>query len=168
MPLKPKCKNIMEDISSAEQDFHLWQLIVQTRDSIRRARRKELARYNIGPRQSAVLFAVGAIGEKATPAEISRWLLREPHSVSEIVSRMEKDGFVKKVKDLGRKNMVRVMLTKKGREAHHQSLKRESIHKIMSCLSAEQRQQLRSCLFALRNQALKELGMEVETPFPPL
>lgn len=153
---------------SADQYYNLWVLLAQTRHAMFKARRKELTRYNIFARWAAVLFAVQTLGGKATPAEISRWLFRTPHSVSEMLSRMEKSGLVRKVKDLDRKNMVRVVLTVKGHEAFDQSIRRESIHKIMSSLSEEEYQQLRSYLQKIRDTALKELGGEGEIPFPSI
>jgi len=73
------------------------------------------------------LFVVQSTRERATPSEISRWLLREPHSTSGLITRMEKDGLVTKVDDLERKNMLRVAMTEKGREAYEKSTDRESI-----------------------------------------
>ena len=157
----------MRDSAFTDEDYNLWVLVAQTRHAMFKARQEELIRYNIPARQAAVLFAIQAIGDKATPAEISRWLFRKSHSVSELLSRMEKQGLVKRVKDLDKRNLVRVTLTEKGREAYNQSTKRESIHKIMSSLSEEKRQQLRSCLQQLWDRALKELGVEkTRKPFP--
>ena len=113
------------------------------------------------------LLIIRAIGDKVTPAEISRWLLREPHSVSEIISRMEKQGLLKKVRDLYRKNLVRIELTEKGSEAYNQAIKRDSIHTIMSALSDEERRQFSTMLEKIRDRALKESGKELRTPFPP-
>ena len=52
------------------------------------------------------------IGYRVTPAEISRRLLRESHSISQILNRMENKGLVRWVKDLERKNLVRLILLK--------------------------------------------------------
>ena len=158
---------IVKNFSSSDKDYNLWTLLGLTRDAIQRARQKELAQYNISSRQSAVLFIVRAIGDKATPAEISRWLFRESHSISDLLSRMERQGLVRKVKDLDRKNQVRIELTQKGHEVYQQSYKRESIHRILSFLSEEQRKQLGSSLQTLRDKALEEIGVEYEMPFPP-
>jgi DNA-binding MarR family transcriptional regulator len=140
---------------SVDGNYELAVLLVQARDAVMKARRKELTRYHISPRQSAVLYYIQAIGAKATPAEISRGLFRESHSISEILGRMEKQGLLRRVKDLSRKNMVRVELTEKGREACNQSEKRASLDKIFSTLSKEERQQLRSYLERLRDKALR-------------
>lgn len=133
----------------------LMVLMAQARDAVMKARRKELTRYHISPCQSAVLYYIQAIGEKAAPAEISRGIFRESHSISEILGRMEKQGLLRRVKDLSRKNMVRVELTEKGFEACNHSEKRASIDKIFSALSKEERQQLRSYLERLRDKALR-------------
>ena len=140
--------------SSNDQDYRLWVLLNQVRDAVLKARQKELNQYNISASQAAVLLVIEAIGPKATPAEISRRVFRKPHSVSGILSRMEKKGLVMRLKDLDRKNLVRVVLTGKGREAYYQSTKQESIRQIMSSLSEEERQQLTSSLETLRDKAL--------------
>jgi len=145
----------MKDFTE-DKDYELWVLLAQAREAMYKARQKELRLYNLSPRQSAVLFIIRAIGDKVTPAEISRWLLREPHSVSEIISRMEKQGLLKKVRDLYRKNLVRIELTEKGSEAYNQAIKRDSIHTIMSALSDEERRQFSTMLEKIRDRALKE------------
>ena len=148
-----------------EKECHnLWALLAQTTDLIRTIRQKELDQYDISPMHIAVLFVIQAIGSKATPSEIAQWIFRQPHSVSELISRMEERGLVKKVKDLKRKNQVRVTITEKGREAY-QLAKRKSIQRIMSSLSEEQLQQLRSSLEILRAKALEGSGIK-ERPFP--
>ncbi len=139
---------------STDQDYRLWVLLNQVRDAVLRARQKELNQYNISASQAAVLLVIEAIGPKATPAEISRRVFRKPHSVSGILSRMEKKGLVRRLKDLDRKNLTRVVFTEKGREAYYQSTKRESIRQIMSSLPEEERKQLTSSLETLRDKAL--------------
>ena len=149
-----------------DSDFRLWIMLRQARDAIRKIRARELNQYGITAGQAAVLFVIKAIGEDVTPAQISQWRIQERHSISAILNRMEKDGLVTKAKDLPRKNQVRVSLTPKGEKACEQAVKRESIHKILSCLSEEEHEQLTSCLQRLRNEALENLGVTNYPPFP--
>jgi len=149
-----------------DQDYKLWVLLCQARDVMVRARYKELSQYGISTRQAAVMFVLEAIEGKVTPTEVSRWLLREPHTISSILTRMEKEGLVSKTKDLGKKREINVNLTEKGKQAYSQSLSRESIRGIMSCLSEEERQQLGSLLERLRDKALKNLTTVKKVPFP--
>lgn len=143
-----------EEVLSEDEDYSLWVLLHQTTDTVSRDREKELNQYGIPIRQVATLSIINAIGGRATPTEIARLLFRRPHTVSSILKRMEKDGLVTKTHDSERRNVVRVALTEKGRQAYHDSIKRDSIHNVMSCLTAEERQQLRSCLEKLQRKVL--------------
>jgi DNA-binding MarR family transcriptional regulator len=150
-----------------DEDYELWWLVSQARDAILRAREKELMQYGVSAIQSMVLFTIQAIGHRATPAEISRWLFRQPHGVSSLLSRMEKDGLVERIKDLDRKNMVRIALTKKGYKAYRDSTRRDSIHRIMSLIPEKERRQLKSRLLKIRDITLKELRIDSKLPYPP-
>jgi len=146
----------MQDVLTGDTTYNLWLLLRRATHAALRARERELRQYGISSANSGVLFLVQELGRKATPAEISRQLFREPHSVSGLLSRMEKDGLVRRVKDLRKKNMVRVVLTEKGRKVYEQAKKRGSVHSILSVLSEEERRQLTLCLTKIREKALKE------------
>ncbi len=156
----------MESLLSEDQGYELWWLILHMRRAMYKARTRELLQYGITPEEAAVLLVVRSIGQRATPAEISRWLLREPHSVSGLLRRMEKKGLLKRVKDLERRNLIRVTITKKGREAYNQSTERGSIHRIVSAISKEDCQKMKVCLEKLWVKALEELGTDYKPPFP--
>jgi DNA-binding MarR family transcriptional regulator len=156
----------MEKPVHSDEEYKLWVLFLRVRDMAFKARQRELSRHNISPRQSAILFAIKDAGRNATPGEIARRSFREPHSVSEILSRMEKDGLIKKNKVQGGGNRVTVTLTKKGQNAFRLSAKRDSIHRMISALSKEERRQLKASLMILWESALKELESKPETFFP--
>jgi DNA-binding MarR family transcriptional regulator len=143
--------------------IYLWTMLHQTRDAISRLREKELHKLGISTAIAEVMFTIENIGSEATPTKISRRLLREFHSVSSILSRMEKKGFVKKVNDLKKRNTVRVYLTDKGRQVYNEAKKRESILDILSCLSEKDGQQLASSLKKIRDEAIRTLGIEDRT-----
>ena len=153
---------------SADDDFNLWIFLQQAHDTLSRAREKELSQYGMTLRESACLFSILAIGDNVTPAKISRMMFREHHTVSGLLSRMERKGLIKRKKDPRMKNVWRVSLTKKGQNTYHQSIKRESIHKVMSPLAEDERQQLRSYLERIRDEALKQLALAGRSriPFP--
>jgi DNA-binding MarR family transcriptional regulator len=153
----------MEKIKLSDNYYNLYILLAQTRMALQKLRQKELAIYKISSHQAHALFIIQLIetlGGKATPAEIARWYFREPHSVSQLLKRMKNQGLVRKIRDSEKKNQILIVITDKGKEAFQKSMNRESIHKMMSKLSKEQQQQLRSLLEPLRDAALKELGME--------
>jgi DNA-binding MarR family transcriptional regulator len=149
-----------------DEDQDLWLLLTHARYAVFRAREKELQRYGVSPEQVGLLFVVQALGNKATPAALSRYILRQPHTVSALVDRMARRGLVKKVKDLDRKNLVRVVMTDKGQKTYELSTKRGPIHRIMNSLSDEERKAFKSYLERILATARKEIGMDREQ-LPP-
>jgi len=155
----------MQDIYS---DYYFWVLFGQTRDAISKARERELQSQHISERHAQLLFIIKLIGRDATPAKIAKWLLREPHSISEILDRMEKQGLLKKVKDLDRKNQVRIEITKKGNDQYQRSFIPRNIPDTLSVLSDDERKQFISSLMKLRKAAIKRVGIKYEVPLPPI
>lgn len=144
---------------NVDDDYMIWWLILQMRRSLHKAWAKELFQHNLTPEKVAAMFIITVIGYRATPSQISRYLLREPHSVSSLLKRMQEEGLVVRAKDLERKNLVRFALTEKGKKAYSLTTKRESIRNIMSCLSKEELQQMKEYLERLRTKAIEELGI---------
>ena len=151
---------------TGDDDHKLWWLLTYARRALYKLRSRELFQYGITPEEATVLFIVKAIGRKATPAEISRWTLRESHSISGLLMRMEKKGLINKVKDLDKKNLVRIVITRKGQKAYLNSTKREIIHKVLNYLTKEDRNQLRILLEKIRAGAFNEGAMDRIPPFP--
>jgi DNA-binding MarR family transcriptional regulator len=154
-------KHALED-----RDFASWVFMARTRDAIFRNRVKELQKHNLSVRQASVLIVLEELDKEATPAKVSKWVFREPHSVSDFLKRMERDGLIKRIKDLARKNMIRIEITDKGREAVHNAKKIEPVHKIMAVLSNEEHRQLMVIMQKLWDKALEELRIENRPIFP--
>jgi MarR family transcriptional regulator, organic hydroperoxide resistance regulator len=146
--------------ATEDKDQDLWFLLTHTRYAIFRAREKELQRYGVSPEQVGLLFVVQALGNKATPASLSRHLIRQPHTVSALVDRMARRGLVKKVKDLDRKNLVRVVMTEKGQKTYDISTKRGPIHRILNTLTEEEKVVFKDILERLLTKARKEIGLD--------
>jgi DNA-binding MarR family transcriptional regulator len=152
-------------LSALDNFDNLWILLTHTRSSIYRARGIELRGHEVSSEQVGVLQAVLNLGQGATPAALSRVMLRQPHATSAILTRMEKDGLIRKVKDLQKKNMVRIALTKKSERIYHQLTRRESIRRIFSSLSREDRQRLASYLTTLQEKAWEEIERDSRPGF---
>jgi DNA-binding MarR family transcriptional regulator len=160
----------MRNSSSKEKVFKPWWLLHQARDVAYRVRTRELSQYNITIEQAAILFIIKILKDlkrKSTPGEISKGVLKEPHSVSKILTRMEKQGLLIKTIGLGKKkNEVHITLTEKGEQAYINTLKRDSIREVMSCLSEEESRQLSSLLEKIRDRALQALTKRNKVIFP--
>jgi MarR family transcriptional regulator, organic hydroperoxide resistance regulator len=158
----PAMTNASRPVSFPYDDefLDLYFLFARARYLTFRAREKELRRYDLTPEQAQVLFTVQALDNQGTPAEISRRLVRQPHTISTLVNRMAKKGLVRKVKDLERKNMVRVVLTDMGREACDLSIKGGPIRRILGTLDESERRQFQQYLERIMTRAREELGLD--------
>ena len=152
-------------IGQVDERYRLWWLLARTRDTILRARQNELRENGISHSEAAVLFIIDILGGTATLEEISMWGFRKGHSISDLVSRMETGGLVRKVRESKREN-IRVEMTDKGKQAHRLASKGQVICKIFSSLSKQEQKILSSCLHKLRNEALEVLGIYRVAPWP--
>ena len=146
----------METNPTRDLDYELWGLLNQASHAMERAREDELRPLGLSMMHAAVLYIVKVAKDPVTPAQISRWLFREPHSVSALLQRMEKQGLLKRAKDLERKNVIRVTLTERGEEAYRQSREMKPIRRVMSHLSPKERDSLKIPLETIRDKALEE------------
>lgn len=148
----------VRNVLSKDKNYMLWWLIQQAKSEWETLRERELRPHGATMTQVSVLFIIMLIGDEATPAEISRRTLREPHSVSRILDRMEKAGLIKKGNDLPQKNLVRVRITDKGRGIYRQATRMNSINRVLSVLSEEEREQLSKYLRKILVRVLEEQG----------
>ena len=140
-----------------EDEIHdTWTLLAHTYRLIGKLWNKELSKYDISREQGLVLLTIEALGDNATPYRISRYQVQEHNTVSDIINRMVKKDLVTKVPASQGRSRVKVELTEHGKEALHQSLKRETLAKILGELPEDKLAQFKSCLEILRDKALNE------------
>ena len=148
-------------------NYELWLLLSRTRHLMYKARQKEVKQYGISMRNAGVLHSISRLGRGATPGRIAREMFLEPHSVSDMLSRMETRGLIKKVKDLEKKNLIRIEMTENGYEAYRKSACRKSINAIMSALSQKEKLELWSLLSKIRIGEMEQRGIENTDIYPP-
>jgi DNA-binding MarR family transcriptional regulator len=147
-----------DQVPPADEFFTLWVLIAQTKDAILRARERDYARFGISNERRAILYIIQNNGGRANPVEISRYLFRELHSVTEMLKRMENDGLVTRYKGTGR-SKIEVELTEKGLDVFNQSIYNETDQRTFSVLTKRERARLASYLWRLRGKAFQDLGI---------
>jgi DNA-binding MarR family transcriptional regulator len=145
------------------ESYRLFQLLRHTADAIHRAREYELKKYRITPEQAGALVCILSLDNKATQAELSRWLFRLPNSITILINRMEKLGLVKKRPDKKRRNISRLSLTKKGYEVYLNSIEFRAFHPIINVLPAAKRRQLWSLLQLIRQTVFDDLNLDIKT-----
>ncbi|MFC1945105.1 MarR family winged helix-turn-helix transcriptional regulator [Chloroflexota bacterium] len=157
------------EIQYINPDYALLALLYQARFAVARVRNDALRQFGITEVQSAILNIVQASDGPVIPSYIARQMFRDRHVVSEALDRMEKRGLVTKVKDLERKNLVRVSLTEKGEEICRRAMvvDVEAVSKTLSTLSQEERNNLKELLKAWRNKAIEEFHPKDRFPIYP-
>ncbi|BAQ34816.1 MULTISPECIES: MarR family winged helix-turn-helix transcriptional regulator [Dehalococcoides] len=78
--------------------------------------KKELKKIGLTGERFALIHEISLLGKNANPASLARKSMLEPHAISALLTRMEKDGLIRKSFFEKPKNMVRVELTQKGEE----------------------------------------------------
>ncbi len=143
----------------------LWGRLFLAAKVVERAREIELSRVNVSLIQAMVLYALKLSPEPLTPSRLARMLCREPHSMSALIDRMEKQGLVQKKHDLSRKNLVRVVVTPKGEEAFQRQRSMNAVANLTSTLTKEERQALGICVDKLRVRATELIREMTPTPY---
>jgi DNA-binding MarR family transcriptional regulator len=80
---------------------------------------------------------------------------------------MEKDDLIRRVKDLERRNYVRIELTTKGKDALQRSSKQRSTRPIISVLTEAGQEDMWILIAKLRDRAIKRLGLKNTILYPP-
>ncbi len=150
-------------LSGEHGSYKLLAMIKQTADALMKVRQKELKKFGITPEQSGAIAVIYALGDQATAAELSRILFRKPNSMTILLRRLEKQGLIKKTPDPRQKNVIRLSLTAKGRQCHISSSKVNTLNRIFNKVSDARQLQLWTSLEKIRNQALKNLDLDVES-----
>ena len=150
----------MSEERPQDSRYQLWHKLRIARGLALEMRNRELKELGITRCQATLFFAMRSAGEKATIAELARWTGQKPHGLSALVGRLEAQGLVERVRDLERKNLVRVQLTEKGRVAYEAARQRESINAFLRNLSDEQSVCLGEALDALIDNATELLQLK--------
>ncbi|MFC1954453.1 MarR family winged helix-turn-helix transcriptional regulator [Chloroflexota bacterium] len=148
--------------------YGLWLMLSRTRHLVFKARQKELTQYGISMRNAGILHTIIRLNDQVTLGRIAQETFLEPHTVSAVISKMETKELIKKVKDLEKKNMVRLEVAEKGYEVYQNSTRRKSIDGIMSTLTQKEKHELWSLLGKIRSKAMEQLGIECEDDYPRL
>jgi len=143
-----------------------WILLKRVNDALIKVRNRELRQYDINLEYKATLHAVRRLGERATPGEIARLRCRRPHTISQVLKNMEKEGLVTKHPDTTRKNVIRITLTREGEKLSPKTLGTDTVGKIFSSLSPKEKLRLQMYLGVLYSEAVNKFAGDFKVMFP--
>ncbi len=140
-------------------EYQFWHQFKRTYKLMQNVRQKEFRKLGISVIESAVINVVGSSNEGVTPAEISRQLIEQPHSISQLLKRMESKGLITRTNNLSRRNMIRVELTQKGREIFIADRKLNPLDPLISVLSDSEKAIVISFLKKIEGKAIEGQGI---------
>ncbi len=152
------------DINISEGQY-LFSLLGTTFSAIMNARKKEIEPSGISLTRATVLWVLKAMDRPTTIAEVAQIMGRDHLTTSQLLKRMESEGFIERDRRVRKRGPIALMLTPKGDEAVIWTLERnEVIDEIMSCLSQDEQNNLKEYLMKLREKAVTKGALY--SPFP--
>ena len=105
----------MKNVELNSPGYQAYHLFTQTADAVQKfADSTFYRRSGLSPSKFAVLQILADRGGTMTPSEIARWILRERHNVTTLVSRMKREGFVREEPNPTSRRSIHIILTEKG------------------------------------------------------
>jgi MarR family transcriptional regulator, organic hydroperoxide resistance regulator len=141
-----------------DEDLELFLLLNRVYYMLHRVRSEETLVFKILPPQVYILRIIQTLGKDATPTEISKYVYRVKSSVSDILSRMEKQGLITKNKESDKTKRVIIKMTDKGKKTLELTRETGRINKILSSLDDKEKRQLHSLLQKLFDSVIAELN----------
>jgi DNA-binding MarR family transcriptional regulator len=137
-------------------DYEMWTNLYRTSFAVYRLRELELAQFGITPEQMALLILLVHEGGSAITKKIEGFTLRQHHSVSTLVDRMLKTGYVDKQKNPNGRGFE-FTITREGRDLI-KKVPSVSFDMAFSDLSMEERKQMAHILLLVLLKVRESLG----------
>lgn len=158
----------MYDWDLGDPVFNAWVRLRQAWEVMAQSMEMELDSYRTTLPQFDILAILSASKTPLTPSEIASYIFRELQSASGLLTRMEKAGYVKKVRGKKDRRAVKVRIQPKGEELQKRIMESgfPYTHRMVrTSLSEEEIMQLDQLLKKLRDGILEALGLKIE-PLP--
>jgi DNA-binding MarR family transcriptional regulator len=143
--------------------LRLWLLLRRVGDSLMRCQDLLFSKSGLTTEQWGVLTAIKARGP-LRPSDLSQILERTPNSMSMLIDRMVKAGWVRRIRDRKDRRVVIVSFSSKGEKAVQPTVIAgwEFIHDILSSLSLNDQRNLASLLETVKCELDSYLEPEMD------
>jgi len=151
----------MTSLRFNESQHSVWRLLHRTSDLISRCEEVTFAqKAGVSHQHYEILLMMVALDGPVRAVDLARQLERSTNTMSTILDRMEKCGFVRKVRNLSDRRAVRLVVTQKGKDKLKQATETgwTLIHRLLASFSDRDLDSLSCLLEKLRNSAIDELG----------
>lgn len=132
--------------------------------SLRKCQDERLAKINLSSPQYAVMLVIKSMKPPVTQKDLAIHFDQSVNSISLIIERMRKNGFLETHKDLPDRRAIRLVLTVKAKKllakAHRMAIK--LIEEIIGCLTDEEIFKLQETLEKIRNETYLHRTLNVK------
>lgn len=150
----------MYDWEVGDPFFIAWVRMSQATEAVSRAMEIELGKQQATFAQAHVLLVLSLSKNALTPGDLAPYLFREKHSVSALLTRMQRAGYVRKTRIKKDQRVVRVRIQPKGKELLDRAMPivlRYTRDLLASCFTQQEVKRFDGDLKKLRDRALREL-----------
>ena len=149
--------------SYSDPTLDIWARFMRTRNILYKVFARDLGDLGIKPEQLGILNIIKKTDGVVTPALISKIYRREPHTISVNLKRLESRGLIRLLKDLQRRNMIRVEITEEGTRVWELGIKRTaSLSQVFQVLSAPELEQLDITINKLADSASQVIARKMK------
>ena len=143
--------------------LRLWLLLRRVGDTLVRCQDLVFSKYGLTTEQWGLLTALKARGP-LRPSDLADILERTPNSMSMLIDRMVKAGFVRRTRDRKDRRVVTVSMTEKGKTAVEPAIPAgwEFIHEVLSTLSDDEQRDLADMLERVKCELVGYMEPEVD------
>jgi DNA-binding MarR family transcriptional regulator len=104
----------MEQLEASRTAANAWRQLYLTHSAIFKAIERSIAPSGVTLPQALALSSIRHGEGPMTPSRLAHYLTQETQSVTGLIDRMEKQGWVRRVRDLADRRAIRLELTQEG------------------------------------------------------
>ena len=155
----------MYNYELADDALKTWMRLRQASDAVEKVLQKDVDRHDSTTTQVDFLSILDACTGSVTPGQLAKYVFREQHSVSAQLSRMWRNGLVRKTRSKADQRVVSIKMTPKGEKqlkASRQAGIGQARELLASALSKQELAQFDKLLKKVRDAAIERLDQKVE------
>lgn len=152
----------MQDTEEAQSAVQAWRQLYLTYSAIFKAIERSIAPTGVTLPQALALSTIRNGDGPMTPSRLAHYLTQETQSVTGLIDRMEKQGWVRRVRDLPDRRAIRLELTDGGAAKLQETAGPgfETTARMFSRLKPDEIEQLTAMLGRVYLGAMERLGRE--------
>ena len=156
----------MEDLEVSQAAVQAWRQLYLTYSTIFKVIERAIAPTDVTLPQALALNAIRNGDGPITPSRLAHHLTQETQSVTGLIDRMERQGWVRRVRDLPDRRAIRLELTEAGAAKLEETTGpgRDTTGRMFSELKPDELEQLTAMLGRVYLSALDQLGPKGSLP----